>query len=196
MFVYLFLINPKPTTTKMKTLFSRIPLYVTLVAVLAIGCKDLANVSLSPNFTIDFTVNEPTETHFLKDQVLDGDSVSSELNKYRNNIKSVEVTKVTYFLPYFTGGAGQTLQSGEVKVINPTTNAEMVLATLTNVNLASVAAKETDLTTDKAAVNMLADLLKNDPHKVKVRLSGVVNEAPINLIARLTVYTKVTASPL
>ena len=164
-------------------------LAIALAAVLAItGCelsKDFM-VTLEKEFTVNYN-----STAYSKSDIIDGKSFSDDFEKFEDDLKSVEVVKVTYVVTSFTGSASQKIVSADLSVA-PAAGTEFTrLAALKEVNLMSVAAKEQDVAIDEAGEEVLQDELLGADHTLQIKFAGTANEAPLNFKIKFKVQCKV-----
>ena len=168
---------------------------IALFLFLRFSCEDIVDVTEDFWLEQDFTVKSPL-TSFDEDYVIDALAASSLIETYKDNIKSIKVTEVTYELTYFSGSATQQINSGALKVADPNWVSEETIADITNQNLQDLVGNEQSLTIQQAGVDKLAELIKNSPHKAVLILTGEANEAPLDFVVKFRFKVTMVASPL
>ena len=168
---------------------------IALFLFLRFSCEDVVDVTEDFWLEQDFTVKSPL-TSFDEDYVIDALAASSLIETYKDNIKSIKVSEVTYELTYFSGSATQQINSGVLKVADPDWVSEETIADITNQNLQDLVGNEQSLTIQQAGVDKLAELIKNSPHKAVLILAGDANEAPLDFVVKFRFKVTMVASPL
>jgi len=154
----------------------------------------MAGCELSRDFVVtvqkEFTVNY-NSTAISKIELIDGTTYSDDLEKYAADLKSVDVTRVTYTVTYFNGTNTQEITSAVLSV-GPSAGSDFTtLASMSHVNLMSVAAIEKELEYDKAGENVLEDGLLGDGHSFQMKFTGTANQAPLNFKIKFKIVCKV-----
>lgn len=129
---------------------------------------------------------------FTGEELLDAVAQSDLIDKYASHIKSIDIIEVKYYVSYFNGTLTQKINNGVFSIADENGNGVYQVATVSNINL-SQATLESALSFDQTAVDKLSDLIKNDPHKAMVYLSGDVNETPVDFIVTLKFKIKMVA---
>ena len=129
---------------------------------------------------------------FTGEELLDAVAQSDLIDKYASHIKSIEIIEVKYYVSYFNGTLTQKINNGVFSIADENGNGVYQVASVSNINL-SQATLESALSFDQTAVDKLSDLIKNDPHKAMVYLSGDVNETPVDFIVTLKFKIKMVA---
>lgn len=143
-----------------------------------------------------FNVNETataSDVEYQLQETLDAASVSSEFNKYKDKIKSITVTGVTYEIKncqtetVFTDG---TIGFSAVSASDP-----VQLASLGVENLKLAENQVKNLTYSQAHLDALANLLKTDK-KAAIYVTGTLSETPAKFDVKVTVTASITADAL
>ncbi|HNY91619.1 MAG TPA: hypothetical protein PKM23_08845 [bacterium] len=167
---------------------------ITVLAVLLMGVALMTGCTLSKDFVVtlekEYTVNY-NSTSYSKTEIVDATSFSDDLDKFEDDLKSVNVTKITYTVTYFNGPATQQITSAVLSVAPAEGGSFTTLTTLANVNLMSVAAKEQEVEIDEAGEEVVEDELLGDDHKLQWKFSGTANQAPVNFKIKFKVTCKV-----
>ena len=143
-------------------------------------------------FTIqkEFTVSY-NSTAIDKVEIINAAESSKNLDKYKDDLKSVQVEKVTYTITYFNGPSSQQINSAALAVAPAMGSAFTQLAAMSNVNLMAVASTEQELDVDEAGEDVLEAALLGDDHTFQMKYSGTANEAPLNFKVKFKVTCKV-----
>lgn len=171
------------------------PLIVILISLLVLNssCKK-GLFDVTEDFYISTTINAiGVNAAFSGEELLDALQESDMIDKYASNIKSIEITEILYYVSYYNGSATQQINTGSLSIADEFGNDVYEVATVNNIVL-STSGNETILPFDGVAVSKLADLIKNDPHKAKVYLTGVVNETPVDFSVVVKFKIKMVAS--
>ncbi|MCX6273351.1 MAG: hypothetical protein NTU44_19445 [Bacteroidetes bacterium] len=159
------------------------------------GCQK--DSLLSTNFEVvlyqDFVVTSVNDTLFARDTVLDASAQSTDIEKYKDNIQEVSLTKVAYFLTNFSGDTTQKLLEGHVAVANEDGTNTTSLTSMNNVVLKSLLNNETILTIDPTGATNLGTLVLNAPHRFKVSAFGRTDKKPLDFTIRIKFYLKIKA---
>jgi len=159
-----------------------------LVALSFTSCeltKDFV-VTIERTFDVNYA-----QTTYDKTEKIDGTEASSDFDKYADDLKSVDIVKATYIVTSFTGSLTQKIVSATVKV-GPTDGSTATdLASMSNVVLSAVAAKEQTLTTNQSGEDKFQELLLKDPHQALVYFAGSANEAPLKFQIKFKFECKV-----
>lgn len=129
---------------------------------------------------------------FTGEELLDAVAESDLIDKYASHIKSIEILEVKYYVSYFNGTLTQKINNGVFSIADANGNGVYQMASVSDINL-SQATIESALSFNQTAVDKLSDLIKNDPHKAMVYLSGDVNETPVDFIVTLKFKIKMVA---
>jgi len=167
---------------------------ITVLAILLIAAALMTGCTLSKDFVItlekEYTVNY-NSTSYSKTEIIDGTSSSDDLDKYEDDLKTVNVTKITYTVTYFNGPATQQITSALLSVAPVNGSSFTTLTTLADVNLMSVAFKEQEVEIDEAGEEVVEDELLGDDHRLQCKFSGTANQAPVNFKIKFKITCKV-----
>ena len=163
-----------------------------------VNCKknNILTQDFSITLTQDYVINNVNDTVFSGFQILDAAAQNSDLDKYKDHIQDLTLTKVTYSLVSFTGPADQVLLHGAIDIADTAGVNRTNLTSMSNVNLHGLLNNETELTLNQTSVTWLTNRIKNSPHAVKVFYSGNVNKKPLNFTIRLKLYVTMKAELL
>jgi hypothetical protein len=152
---------------------------------------------LSQDFEVvlhsDFTVNNTTDTIFTGEQLLDAAAQNSDIEKYKEHIEDMTLTKVTYFLTAFNGAADQELITGAIDVADTSGANRVNLTGMMNTNMASLLNNETQLTLNQAGMTLIGERIQNAPHALRVYYNGSVNKKPLDFTIRVKYYLTMKA---
>lgn len=151
------------------------------------------NVELEHTFHVNETAQK-SNVSYSQFEVLDAADINSDFDKYKDHIKSVSVTSVTYTIKevaqsdiiFTEGKAG-------FAAANATSATSLASLGVENIKLAENQVK--NLPFDQAAVDQLANLLKSDK-KANVFLMGKFNHTPAKFDVVVTVKGTITANAL
>lgn len=155
-----------------------------LVVLFIFGCT--AEKDFTMKFDKTFTLNY-SSTSFTAPTTEINAAGNENFNKYKEDIKSVELQKVTYTITNFVGNTTQMLDTAVL--IYDTNN---VLSSIGSIYLASIAAKEQVLPYSQTAADNLSSKMMNSPYKATIGFHGEVNEAPVKFTITFTFEFKVT----
>jgi hypothetical protein len=155
------------------------------------------DVTFSVELEHTFHVNETAQgqnVSYSQFEVLDAADINSDFDKYKDHIKSVSVSSVTYKIQnvaqsdiIFTNG------KAGFSAANATTATSVATLGVENIKAAENQVK--NLNFDQAAIDQVANLLKSDK-KVNVFLMGTFNHTPAQFDVVVTVKGSVTADAL
>ncbi|MBP7462328.1 MAG: hypothetical protein KBA26_13655 [Candidatus Delongbacteria bacterium] len=157
---------------------------ILLTSLILFGCtaeKDFT-MKFDKTYNLDYALTE-----FAAPSLQINAGNNENFNKYKDDIKSVELQKVTYTITNFVGSATQTLDTAVVIVDSINT-----LSRIGHITLANVAAVEQVLPYDQTIADQLAAKMLNSPHTAEVRFHGRVNQAPVKFTIKFTFEFKVT----
>lgn len=159
-----------------------------LVALSLTGCALTKDFTLTLERT--FNVNYNGTSYALQNDV-DATEASSDFDKYVSDLKSVKIEEVTYLVSNFTGPATQKIVSAKLQVGPTDGSTPTDIATMADVVLSSVAAKEQTLNTSNAGEEELEDLLLKGDHQARIYFTGTANQAPVKFTIKFTIECKV-----
>jgi hypothetical protein len=152
-------------------------------------------VSLDHTFTIDEDLEDENVAYSVT-EVLDAADINPDFKKYKDRITAVTVTSVTYQISnveqaemFFTNGK---IGFAEVTASAP---ASSNLASLGVEDIKAAEGTVKVLPYDQAAIDALANLLKNDK-KANFYLTGTLAETPAQFKVKVTVKASITADAL
>jgi len=153
------------------------------------------DVTLDHTFHVNETAENPDGMTYLEVELLDAASVNSDFGKYKDKIKSVTVTSVTYTIVncgtadvIFTGG---TIGFASASI----TAAPAQVASLGVENIKAAENQEKNLPYSQAAVDQLSSLLKDDK-KANLFLIGTFDKTPAQFDVLVTVTASLVADAL
>jgi hypothetical protein len=153
------------------------------------------DVTLTHNFTVNEEEENPDGKAYAEAELLDAAKVNSDFDKYKDKIKSITITEVTYtvqsvatpdviFTDGYVGFASSSVTATPTQV-----------ATLGVENIKAAENQEKNLPFSQAAVDELANLLKNDK-KANLFLLGTFSETPAQFNVLVKVKCSITADAL
>ncbi len=157
---------------------------------------ELLSTSFSVVLTQDFIVSNTADSVFVKDTLLDASAQSGDIEKYKDRIQQVSLTRVSYLLTAFNGADDQELSQGNIVISDTGGTNSMLLTTLSQVNLKALWNNETDLTVNQPAVELLGNLVKDAPHAFRVHAEGVMNKKPLDFTIRIRFHLTIKAGVL
>ncbi len=163
-----------------------------VLAFLATGCtidKDF-NFSLNQDFVIS---NYPTTTYSRSDTI-DASKSSSDYNKYKADIKDIEIESATYTITSFAGPTTQNIVSGVLTVTTLDGTSSKVIASISNVNLSSIGATPQPLTLTEDGKLLMKNQLSGASSSAILNFTATTNEAPISFTVRFHFIAKATYS--
>lgn len=149
------------------------------------------DVELEFTFTVQGSNASVNETYLL-----DATVYSSEIEEYKDLIKSIEIKEVTYRLTYFNGPSNQTITNGLLTVADASGGGSQVLAAIPVEVLEPLLSTEKTLTLEQAGVSRLEEIIKNSPHTCLGTLTGTVNSVPVDFVLVVRINATMTANPL
>lgn len=175
-------------------------IYVTLIffGLLIVGqfsmCKIL-DVTKDITFTVDLVVNE-SDPDFDESELLDAVAESSEIEDYKDKIKSIEIVKIEYTIIQFNGPATQQINSATLEVADENNGRPKLIASVSDENLLALTTTTKELTINPTGADRLEELIKDSPHKALFHYYGNANTGPLSFTARFFITVKMTANPL
>ncbi|MEK6783834.1 MAG: hypothetical protein AABY93_19205 [Bacteroidota bacterium] len=150
------------------------------------------DVNFDAKLQLEFLVNETAvnanPVSYTETKTLDA-TQNSDVAKYKDKIKEFRVNKISYVISGYAAPGAVTFTNGAITVAS----SGKTIASAPSVDLQSTI--ETDMTTDTAGINELAQGLKDD-QSVTVNLGGTFSSTPVAF--KVTVYfdTTITAEVL
>jgi hypothetical protein len=170
-------------------MIKRLLLLLVFIITIFTGCSIKKDLTL--NIEADFVQSNSTNKSYTLTQNVSAKDASSDFDKYSGDLDGVELTSSTYLVSYFSGDATQTV-SATVKISDQSGNQMTDLATITNINLLTVAAKDQNLTVSNEGINTFVNLMKNSPNNATLYFNGSTNEVPFTATIKLKFAFKVT----
>lgn len=146
------------------------------------GCS----VSKDFSFGIDkefSATNFNSLTYSIAD-VVDAKQSSSDFDKYKGDLSSLDITSASYLISYFSGPANQNIVSGTLSVGDAAGTTQKVLATFSNINLLSVAAKTQAMTLTADGKQFFKDQLMGSLGSAKLYFTATTNQTPITFTVK------------
>jgi hypothetical protein len=170
-------------------------LFIALATVIAYPACKLLDVTKDVELELVFDI-DGANTTVLETYLLDATDYSSDIDEYKDNIKSIEIIEVKYYLTAFTGPSEQTLSNGVLTVADENGGGPQVLATLPVEVLEPLLITEKTLTLDQAGIDRLEKLIIDSPHTCLSTLTGEINSAPVDFTVVFHIKATMTANPL
>jgi hypothetical protein len=152
------------------------------------------DVELTHTFSIDETKEDKNVTYGDK-EVLDAADINDDFDKYKDKIKSITVTGVTYQVLDYADGTGTIFTNGTCGFSAPTGSAATSVASLNIENIKTAEGQIKNLNYNQQALDEIGSLLKNDK-KLNVYLSGTFMETPVKFNVKIKVKATITADAL
>ena len=152
------------------------------------------DVELSHTFHVDASSTDPLV--YLKKEVLDAADVNSDFNKYKDKIKAINVSSVTYVI--------SNVQTSGIIVTNGTVGYSAQTAnTATSAQVASLGIESIDaamgqtknLPFNQVALNELSTFLKDDK-KINIYFGATLNQVPAEFDVLVVLKASITADAL
>lgn len=167
-----------------------------LISLCLSGCDlfdKVDDVTFEGVLPLEFVINEPatsadpvTYTATKTLNALEND----EINKYRNKLKEIKLTGISYAIENYDAPGQVTFSDGVLKV----GAAEKTLAAVPSIELENT--PETELTSlNLDGVSEFANDLDDD-QAVEIRMSGVLSSTPVAFKLRVKFHVSVTAEVL
>ena len=154
------------------------------------SCADFPTTKVNIDFSVTLNANTTT-TAFSSTNVLNANS-SSDFEKYRTKINSLNIERISYTINASSLPAGTVITNGKIEYVGKSGN--ITLFSLTNFDVNGNLGKETDIQLPpQTALDEVAQLIRSAPNSVTVVLSGTTNKAPIVSTITLKFYTKAVA---
>jgi hypothetical protein len=155
----------------------------------------LTGCDIKKDFTFDIEKEFAIQNYPLKSYTTTGDvsatQVSSDFDKYKGDLDNVEIQSGKYYASYFSGSATQNI-SGHLKIGDVSGNQSVDLATIPNVLLINIAAKEQTMDISSAGQKKFNELLLNSPYSARLYFDAATNEIPLTATMKFKFTVKVT----
>jgi hypothetical protein len=151
-------------------------------------------VELEHVFKVNETkdANNVSYNHF---EVLDAADVNSDFEKYKDKIKSITVTGVTYEVQEHTVGTGTIFTNGNIGFSAASGSSATSVASLGVENIKAAEGQVKNLIFNQAGLDEIGKLLKDD-HTVNVYLIGTFSKTPVKFNVKVKVKASITADAL
>jgi hypothetical protein len=175
-----------------------------VVTLMFSGCDLLENaddVSFDIEVDVTFVADENgqfTNKPYTGDPVLLDISSNSEIQKYKDKIKKVEVTKIEYSITSYTSeppGTAVTMTGGTMRYSAATGGNSLELSSVATLNLMTAGATPKELPINSSSFNALGQLLL-DNNQAYVFTQGTLSSTPVSFNVPTTFYLRVTANAL
>jgi len=153
-----------------------------------------ADVVLEHTFHVDETDDNPDGKAYNRVEVLDAAAVNGDFNKYKDKIKSITVTQVTYEIVNVSI-PDILFDGGTVGFSSANATSASQIASLGVVNIKAAENQVNNLDYRQAAIDELSNLLKNDK-KANLFLIGTLSKTPAAFDVVVTVKASLTADAL
>ncbi|MBT1701109.1 hypothetical protein KK083_29725 [Fulvivirgaceae bacterium PWU4] len=183
----------------MKNLVLRSLAIFIFTAVVLTSCDELGDVTINEPVTTSITVDETGTNQnvtYSKSLVVDATS-NAEIEKYKDNLKSFTVNKITFKIKNYSGEAATTpLSKVSYSATGSAANA-IEIASITNFNIkaAADAGTETELVVSNTDLQAMAAILKNNL-SITLYLNGSLTKTPVKFTAEFTVDATIVANAL
>ncbi len=157
--------------------------------------KDALDITEEFDYEHEMPVYSP-DSAFSITEVIDFAEQSSEIEKYGDKIKKIEILSIKYSLTTFEGEDDQAIDTASLSVADENGEGKKLIATIENQNLKELLDNETDLSYNNDGVDRLAELIKNPPHKFQLLYNVECNKAPLDFTVKFKFRIKMTANPL
>lgn len=169
----------------MRKLYFLLPLSLTFLFSSCELSKDFM-VNLEKEFVVNYAA-----TSYSQAGDVDATKFSGDFDKYREDLKSLDIVKLSYVITSFTGSLTQKITNATLKVGDTDGSSLTDLASLSNVLLSAVAAKEQEIIVNEAGEDVLEDLLLGDDSTARLSFAGTANEAPVKFTIKFKIQCKV-----
>jgi len=161
-----------------------------LLSVLILAATSLwyfgCSVSKDFSFGIDkeFVVTNYDSLTYSRSDVVDARKSSSDFEKNKSDLSSLDIRSANYTITYFQGPLSQKILTGTLSVGDVSGSTQRVLATITGVTLSAVAAKSQPLTLTDAGKQYFKDQLLGSSSSARLYFSATTNEVPITFTVK------------
>jgi hypothetical protein len=196
--------NPPPNNPFMKTvqLVLRSAMAVCFAFVMSSASCDLFDkvddvsfdIELSHTFNVDETVIGGSKT-YSKVEILDAAKLNSDFNKYKDKIKSITVTGVTYEVSNYTTAKSVIFTNGKIGFSSSTGTSASSVASLGVEDVKAAVGQVKNLAYNQAALDEISTTIKNDK-KANIYLNGTFSETPVKFDVKVIVKATLVADAL
>jgi len=156
------------------------------------------DITFDVELTHVFNINE-TKTDknvvYSKFELLDAAKVNSDFDEYKDKIKSITVTEVTYVVSNHTVGTSTIFTNGKSGFSSSTGTTASTVASLGIENIKAAEGQTKNLNYNQAALDEISNLLKNDK-KVNVYFTGTFSETPVKFDVTVKLKASIVADAL
>ncbi|GEM_PF-750332 len=104
---------------------------------------------------------------------------SSDFDKYKGDISSLDISSATYTITYFSGPSSQKITSGTLSVGDVNGSAPKVIATVSDISLGSIMGTAQPLTLTADGKQYFKDLLMGGSSSALLYFTATTNQTPI-----------------
>ncbi|HMP98900.1 MAG TPA: hypothetical protein PKC24_03900 [Cyclobacteriaceae bacterium] len=162
------------------------------------GCDifdNIGDVTFSRTLNVSLNVNAGVSDQSIADVVLLNAQNDSEIQKYSSKIKSFTLNGITYGISNYDGPSPCNFTAGTMHFSQSQTSAGNIVASVSNLNLASAGTQQFDLDLSSTVSSQIENILKDDL-MVYVHVAGNLSDAPVSFTLNLSFDLTVTANPL
>lgn len=174
--------------------------FILLFAVAALfastGCEDdLLDITEEFEFEREIEVST-TDTAMTVVEVIDMSEQSSIIEEYSDQIESIEITEVKYWLTFHDGDDDQEITDASLKVADDSGSNEETIAQIQDKNLSQLVDNPTELQLQDAGIDKMEELIENPPHIFQLIYNTACNKGPLEFKVKFQFKIKMVASPL
>ena len=165
-----------------KVYFGLSVLLVAAAGIWYLGCS----VSKDFSFGIDkeFVVSNYDSLTYNRSDVVDARKYSGDFDKYKSDLTGLDISSASYTITYFSGPASQKIVTGTLSVGDLNGTTQKVLATVSNVSLASVTGISQPLTLTDAGKTYFRDQLRGSTSSAILYFTATTNEKPVTFTVK------------
>ncbi|HMJ69455.1 MAG TPA: hypothetical protein VK508_11185 [Cyclobacteriaceae bacterium] len=152
------------------------------------------DVTLEHTFHVDEKL-DADNVAYLDFEILDAADVNSDFAKYKDKIKSISVSSVTYEVQNHTVGTGTIFTNGKIGYSPANATSVSVVAALSVANIKAAEGQVLNLPFQQAGLDEIGNLLKNDK-TVGLYLIGTFSETPVKFDVKVKLKCAMTADAL
>jgi hypothetical protein len=151
-------------------------------------------IELEHTFLVNETLDKTGMT-YSDLEVLDAAKVNSDFDKYKDKIKNITVTEITYQITNHTVGTTTIFTNGNIGYSSSTGTSAASVASLGVENIKAAEGQTKTLPFNQTALNDIGTLLKNDK-TVNLFLLGTFSKTPVKFNVTVKVKADITADAL
>jgi len=156
---------------------------------------DQPEISENITLTVDFIIDDDSTT-FDNTVLLNAFDESHVLRDYGNHITGIEIRNMVYYMTFFTGPGGQQINTGSFEVAGHDGSGAALIGAISNENLQNLLYQQKELNLQQEGISRLEELIQNNPHEFRLRLSGKSNLVPNDYTLTLEIELRMFALPL